>query len=83
MQTLEGIWILFVLVVAFLGFGVVACLPRWLGIWAGRSLGKAQYDLLVRADLERRAKMAEETPTRPPPPRPSALTFVAKKSRRT
>jgi hypothetical protein len=80
MQTLENLWILFVLILALLGFGVVACLPRWLTIAAGRSLGNAQHDLLVQADIQRRAKLAEQTPPPPLPPRPSALTLVARKS---
>jgi hypothetical protein len=60
MHTLENLWTLFVLIVAFLGFGVVACLPNWLGRLAGRSLGDAQESLIRQTEIERKVMIAEE-----------------------
>ena len=79
MQTINGILILLGLLLFMIVAGVIVCLPRWLATIAGRALGQGQMDLIHEAHAERRAKLAEEARANPPP-RPSALGYVAKRS---
>lgn len=60
MHTLDNLGMMFGLLVGFFGFGVIACLPNWLGRAAGRSMGSAEAEILVQAEIERKVRIAEE-----------------------
>jgi len=60
MHTLEDLWTLFVLFAAFAAFGVIACLPDWLRLAAGRGLASAEQSILQQAEIERKVRIAEE-----------------------